>query len=343
MVSISPPPSATEGDAPPAYDTVNQPDDLQIALVAQPSSHELLISLNPPAEPQLTGEKKTARRAPVDLCLVIDVSGSMNTEAPVPGEQDKNETTGLSVLDVVKHATRTIIESMDDDDRIAIVTFSDSSEIVAPLTIMNKDNREKVWDMVEKLHTKGMTNLWDGLKTGMNVLTGNIPAQKPASPSSSTQYQPPSPLPPVPVPAPATVATERSSWLRSISSGSKLIQPPVLPSESQVRPKFDIKIPTVEAPENTPDAQLDSGEQRLSAVFILTDGQPNVEPPRGHIPMIKSYLDSLPPDAAKFTISTFGFGYRLDSRLLDEIADLGQGMYGFIPDSGMVGTVFDVF
>ncbi|CAE6459883.1 unnamed protein product [Rhizoctonia solani] len=328
MVAISPSPSPTEPDAPPAYDLTNEPGDLDIALVAQPSSQKLLVSLVPPVEPKPTGEKKNGHRAPVDLCLVIDVSGSMDTEAPVPGEQDKNETTGLSVLDVVKHATRTIIESMSDDDRIAIVTFSDSAEVVAPLTAMNKTNRTKVWDTVEGLRTRGMTNLWDGLKAGMNVVTGNVPTRASTSPSSSVQ--PHSPSPP-------THTFRQNSWLNNIGLGKKAHS---LPStQVKAEPELEIKAPFVDSPLDSP-VDVDTRDQRLSAVFILTDGQPNIEPPRGHIPMLKSYLDALPPDAPKFTISTFGFGYNLDSRLLDEIADLGQGMYGFIPDSGMVGTVF---
>ncbi|KAH7340290.1 hint-domain-containing protein [Rhizoctonia solani] len=327
MVAISPSPSPTEPDAPPAYNLTSALGDLDIALVAQTSSQELLVSLVPPAGPKPAGEKKTGRRAPVDLCLVIDVSGSMDTEAPVPGEQDKNETTGLSVLDVVKHATRTIIESMGDDDRIAIVTFSDSAEVVAPLTVMDKFNRAKVWDMVEGLRTRGMTNLWDGLKTGMNVVTGNVPTRASAPSGSSAQ------LHSVP---PPTYAFRGNSWLNSISLGKKAQSSP--PTQVfKAEPESETKVPFVESPLNSP---YNTKDQRLSAVFILTDGQPNIDPPRGHIPMLKSYLDALPPDAPKFTISTFGFGYNLDSRLLDEIADLGQGMYGFIPDSGMVGTVF---
>ncbi|CAE6348809.1 unnamed protein product [Rhizoctonia solani] len=330
MVSTSPDPS----DSPPAYALTDQPGNFEVSLVAQPSTQELLVSLVPPAKPQLN-EKKTDRRAPVDLCLVIDVSGSMNTEAPVPGEQDKNETTGLSVLDVVKHATRTIIESMGDDDRIAVVTFSDSAEIIAPLTFMNNNNREAVWSLVEGLRTTGMTNLWDGLKTGMNVLTGNIPAGKRASPKSSTRPV----SPPHPPPVPAMFATQRGPLRHAIGLVDRPQPFPLPTQELRAPPEPNIKTPNLEIQDST-STQLDSDEQRLSAVFILTDGQPNVEPPRGHIPMIKSYLDALSPDAPKFTISTFGFGYNLDSRLLDEIAHLGQGMYGFIPDSGMVGTVF---
>ncbi|KAF8610495.1 vWA-like protein [Ceratobasidium sp. AG-I] len=318
-------PTAEDHEAPPpAYDQPAESDDLTLtlALVAQPSSQEVLISLTPPSQPKPAGEKLGGKRAPLDLCLVIDVSGSMDSEAPVPGEQDKNETTGLSVLDVVKHATRTIIESMGDDDRVAIITFSDSSEIVAPLTAMTKENRASVWSMVDRLRTKGMTNLWDGLKTGMNVIMAVEPNATTASPVPSA---PPSPS-----------ASKRSSFFsfvrRQSSSSSAVIGEP--------QPDYRREITSSPVAKTQPTIGFERTGNRLSAVFILTDGQPNVEPPRGHIPMLKSYIDGIPPDAPKFTISTFGFGYNLNSRLLDEIADLGNGTYGFIPDSGMVGTVF---
>jgi len=44
--------------------------------------------------------------------------------------------------------------------------------------------------------------------------------------------------------------------------------------------------------------------------MIFTDGQPNVEPPRGHIPMLKKYLDE---NKLNCSINTFGFGYNLNS------------------------------
>lgn len=40
------------------------------------------------------------------------------------------------------------------------------------------------------------------------------------------------------------------------------------------------------------------------------------------------------------SIHTFGFGYHLRSGLLKSIAEIGGGNYSFIPDSGMIGTVF---
>jgi hypothetical protein len=39
-------------------------------------------------------------------------------------------------------------------------------------------------------------------------------------------------------------------------------------------------------------------------------------------------------------VNTFGFGYSLDSNLLKNISVETGGIYGFIPDSGFVGTAF---
>jgi len=66
---------------------------------------------------------------------------------------------------------------------------------------------------------------------------------------------------------------------------------------------------------------------------VLTDGVSNIDPPRGIVESLK--LLTRPE-----TLSTFGFGYELDSKILNEIATIGKGSFGFIPDYSMVGTVF---
>lgn len=68
---------------------------------------------------------------------------------------------------------------------------------------------------------------------------------------------------------------------------------------------------------------------------LLTDGFPNVNPPRGILETLK-----LMPKQPSWSLHTFGFGYKLDSRLLADIALWGNGLFGFIPDCSMVGTVF---
>src|SRR5882762_2259837 len=106
-------------------------------------------------------------------------------------------------------------------------------QVVVNLTEMTASVKQTVLDAITSLHPGGSTNLWDGLKTGMNLLNEGF----------------------------------------TKASGADI-----------------------------------SPSDRLSTLFILTDGMPNVNPPRGHIPMLKAYLDAH-PTSQQFSISTFGFGY----------------------------------
>jgi hypothetical protein len=72
--------------------------------------------------------------------------------------------------------------------------------------------------------------------------------------------------------------------------------------------------------------------------MLLTDGQPNVLPPRGHIPELQSYMDKHP--GFTFQLNTFGFGYNLDSQVLLDFAVDADGTFAFIPDGLIVGTTF---
>jgi len=73
-------------------------------------------------------------------------------------------------------------------------------------------------------------------------------------------------------------------------------------------------------------------------LFVLTDGQPNIVPPKGHLQELRKYFQA----NSTFTcqLATFGFGYSVDSKLLLELAQEGGGTYAFISDAPMVGNVF---
>ncbi len=73
-------------------------------------------------------------------------------------------------------------------------------------------------------------------------------------------------------------------------------------------------------------------------LMLFTDGEPNVNPPLGIVPSLKEVLSDL--KKINFTISTFAFGYNVDSLLMENIAKEGNGIYGFCPDCTMVGTIF---
>lgn len=74
-------------------------------------------------------------------------------------------------------------------------------------------------------------------------------------------------------------------------------------------------------------------------IVLLTDGEPTPD----YIPhsgITAAFKRKLAESGVKANLSTFGFGYSLDSKLLESLSVEGNGTYGFIPDCSMVGTVF---
>ncbi|KIX92846.1 uncharacterized protein Z520_11510 [Fonsecaea multimorphosa CBS 102226] len=218
-------------------------------------SDAFIVSVRPPQVPE-----QGLERASCDIVLVIDVSGSMSAAAPIPGVEDEieREASGLSVLDLVKHSARTILETLGEDDRLGIVTFSDDARVVQPLTFMKPAEKKATWRSIETLRQDACTNLWAGIRTGLNLFS---------------------------------------------------------------------------------EAPLVGNVQGL---YVLTDGMPNhLCPKQGYVAKLRPMLELAASKRPVIpTIHTFGFGYQIRSGLLQSIADTGRGTYAFIPDAGMIGTVF---
>lgn len=184
------------------------------------------------------------------IVCVLDISYSMDDRATMHG--DEEGAAGLSLLDIVKHATRTVIDTLEPHDRLGVVVYSCSASVLYPIQDMTVQNKAAAWNSVRALSTTGQTNLWDGLLSALELCNT------------------------------ASVAHAN--------------------------------------------------------ILLLTDGQPNIGPPRGHVPSLRQYLEKHPDRSVE--ISTFGFGYNMASRLLHDLAAEGGGCYSFIPDSSFVGTCF---
>ncbi|KND90618.1 Inter-alpha-trypsin inhibitor heavy chain H3, partial [Tolypocladium ophioglossoides CBS 100239] len=237
-------------DAPPSFEegpssASSQVDGIALQLHPVPSKEALVVKIQPPQ-----GPAADVHHVPCDIVLVIDISGSMAAPAPVPGENG-SEDTGLSVLDLTKHAALTIIETLNDQDRLGIVTFGSKSKVIQDLGPMTESSKEKARENIKAMRPQDATNLWHGIRDGIRVFN---------------------------------------------------------------------------------DAGRSS---RVPAMMVLTDGMPNhMCPSAGYIPKLRS-MPALPA-----SIHTFGFGYNLRSGLLKSLAEFGGGNYAFIPDAGMIGTVF---
>jgi hypothetical protein len=112
---------------PDTFPTVTEdpnPHATAVQLHPLPEKHAMIVSVCPPLKPV-----DDIRHVPCDIVLVIDVSGSMGADAPLPTADDTGRETGLSVLDLTKHAARTIIKTLNENDRLGVVTFSTDAEV----------------------------------------------------------------------------------------------------------------------------------------------------------------------------------------------------------------------
>lgn len=72
-----------------------------------------------------------------------------------------------------------------------------------------------------------------------------------------------------------------------------------------------------------------------TSLLVFTDGEPNIHPPLGLIPTLKNKINK---NNIFYSISTISYGYEIDADLLEEISEIGNGIYGYCPNSSMVGT-----
>lgn len=214
------------------------------------SSEHLMVSVKASAEQEPTTQTSS------DICCVVDVSGSMGCEVQIKSASGINESFGLTQLDLVKHAMKTIIDCLTERDRLSLVSFSYTAEQLFDLTVMDAAGKEFAKKKLDTLNSGGGTNLYDGLIKGLDVLSA------------------------------------------------------------------------------------EKGCYRNSSLFLLTDGVASTEPPRGTMHMMRKYIDEKTGGSLPCTVNTFGFGYNLDTRILQDIAFEGNGTYAFIPDGSFVGTIF---
>jgi hypothetical protein len=72
-------------------------------------------------------------------------------------------------------------------------------------------------------------------------------------------------------------------------------------------------------------------------LLTLTDGEPNINPPRG---IHEEFLRKINSNKLLYGVHNFGYGYGLDSSLLSGISTSGGGLFAHIPDHTMCNTVF---
>ena len=99
--------------------------------------------------------------APVDIRLVVDVSGSM-ANAAKPDAPSK--------LEVVKGSIFELLAELTDRDSVLLSVFSTNGRLVVPQTRMTPDTRQRIQRAVETLHPEDNTNISAGLQLAVTPL-----------------------------------------------------------------------------------------------------------------------------------------------------------------------------
>lgn len=94
----------------------------------------------------------------------------MNNEAHVKNNQGIKETHGLSYLDLLKHATKTIIANLKSTDRFSLISYSNLARLEFPLTFMTDENKELATIITDNMRPENNTNIWCGIELALEIL-----------------------------------------------------------------------------------------------------------------------------------------------------------------------------
>jgi Ca-activated chloride channel family protein len=92
------------------------------------------------------------RSLPLNLCLVLDQSGSM---------------TG-NPLETVKQAAMTIVDKLKPGDRLSIITFDHRAKVFIPNQVV--ENKEQIKQKIQTLNADGGTAIDEGMKLGIKEI-----------------------------------------------------------------------------------------------------------------------------------------------------------------------------
>ena len=92
------------------------------------------------------------RQVPLNLCLILDQSGSMKGQP----------------IETVKQAAQTLVDRLQPEDRLSIVVFDHRAKVIVPNQTVN--NPDYIKRQIDRLYAEGGTAIDEGLKLGIEEL-----------------------------------------------------------------------------------------------------------------------------------------------------------------------------
>ena len=106
----------------------------------------------------LTGVDVEGQRAPMNVAIVLDLSGSM------AGEK----------LESARRAAHALVDRLNDKDRLAFVTFGSNVTLLFPSTPCTPDAKGNMHRDIDRIYDMGGTNLSGGLEAGLRQVEAHL-------------------------------------------------------------------------------------------------------------------------------------------------------------------------
>lgn len=148
---------AAEPAAPPieAADLLEMEATTSSSLVAADRPGELVVRLHLRAKGRRGG-----KRPPINLALVVDTSGSME---------------GAAIEDA-RAASLALVDALSEGDRLALVVFHSSFEVLVPATPLTKRSMAEIREKIAGMKASGTTDLAGGLSAGLAEVQRSLQA-----------------------------------------------------------------------------------------------------------------------------------------------------------------------
>ena len=153
------------------YSTTASPMPSRVSISQESTSKNgdqyIAVTITPPS---IHRDGDISARNPVIVCACIDTSYSMSDQVVRKTETGEIKKDGLTILDLVKHAVRTLVDTLDKYDIFKLVAYSDYGRVVCEGLYCNAANKSKINSAINRLAVDGQTNIWDGLSKSLDTI-----------------------------------------------------------------------------------------------------------------------------------------------------------------------------
>lgn len=125
----------------------------------------------------------------VNVSLVVDTSGSMSERDTGWARDDGGGE--KSRLEAAQESLHEFVDFIEDDNRVSLVEFGTSANVVTETTVMDDDSRQRIRDDVDQLYDSGQTTIGGGLRQGMETIVDESGPKSMVLLSDGEENQPP--------------------------------------------------------------------------------------------------------------------------------------------------------